>query len=85
MRERERSGGKNKKLNLLLLLSFFFLFFCFFSSQDGVHYHFVEKEDILKDIDDGKFLEHARVSSNVYGTSYAAVKRVSVTLESREA
>ena len=44
--------------------------------EDGVHYHFVEKEAMLDDIEQGKFLEHAHVSSNIYGTSFASVKKV---------
>ena len=41
-----------------------------------MHYHFVEKEAMLDDIEQGKFLEHAHVSSNIYGTSFASVKKV---------
>ncbi|QDZ18670.1 guanylate kinase [Chloropicon primus] len=43
---------------------------------EGTHYHFVERDDMLKDIEDGKFLEFAHVSSNIYGTSFASVKKV---------
>jgi guanylate kinase len=37
---------------------------------DGVHYHFVSKEQLLKDIAHGqwKYLENAEVHGNVYGT-----------------
>uniref|UniRef100_A0A7S3E5Z4 Guanylate kinase 1 n=2 Tax=Eukaryota TaxID=2759 RepID=A0A7S3E5Z4_9CHLO len=44
--------------------------------QDGVHYHYVDKETMLKEIDEGKFLEFAHVSSNVYGTSFASIDKV---------
>mmetsp|Transcript_13521 Transcript_13521/g.49189 ORF Transcript_13521/g.49189 Transcript_13521/m.49189 type:complete len:298 (-) Transcript_13521:65-958(-) len=44
---------------------------------DGQHYHFATKEQILKEIDEGKFLEYAHVHGNVYGTSFAAVESVS--------
>ncbi|SDH77186.1 guanylate kinase [Vibrio xiamenensis] len=37
--------------------------------QDGVHYHFVQKEQFEELIDQGAFLEHAEVFGNYYGTS----------------
>lgn len=37
--------------------------------KDGVHYHFKEKDLVLKEISEGKFIEHAEIASNVYGTS----------------
>ena len=43
---------------------------------DGVHYHFVSIEQIQQDIADGKFLEHAQVHGNYYGTSLEAVETV---------
>ena len=43
---------------------------------NGVHYHYVEKAEMLQDIDDGKFLEFAHVSSNIYGTSFDSVRKV---------
>jgi len=43
---------------------------------DGVHYNFVEKAAMEADIVDGKFLEHAHVHENIYGTSLAAVEAV---------
>ena len=42
-----------------------------------MHYNFVEKAAMEKDIAEGKFLEHARVHDNIYGTSFAAVDAVS--------
>jgi guanylate kinase len=45
--------------------------------KDGVHYTFVEKAAMEKEIAEGKFLEHARVHDNIYGTSFAAVDAVS--------
>ena len=43
---------------------------------DGIHYHFVKKEEMEKLISDGKFLEYARVHGNIYGTSIAAMEKV---------
>mmetsp|Transcript_10562 Transcript_10562/g.33465 ORF Transcript_10562/g.33465 Transcript_10562/m.33465 type:complete len:214 (-) Transcript_10562:47-688(-) len=40
---------------------------------DGIHYHFVPKDEMEKLIESGKFIEHANVHGNLYGTSYAAV------------
>lgn len=37
--------------------------------QDGVHYHFVEKQHFEKLIARGEFLEYAEVFGNYYGTS----------------
>jgi guanylate kinase len=37
--------------------------------KDGVDYFFVTKEEFLKDIDEGYFLEWAEVHGNFYGTS----------------
>lgn len=41
---------------------------------DGVHYHFVSKEEFLKDIEEDNFLEYALVHGNYYGTSLKPVK-----------
>ncbi|KAI8609638.1 P-loop containing nucleoside triphosphate hydrolase protein [Chytriomyces sp. MP71] len=43
---------------------------------DGKDYHFVTKEQIVKDIAAGLFIESAQFSGNYYGTSYAAIKDV---------
>ena len=43
---------------------------------DGIHYHFVSKDEMLQGIDEGNFLEHAKVHGNVYGTSKAAVDAI---------
>ena len=42
--------------------------------EDGVHYHFTEKADFLRMVEDGAFLEHAEVFGNFYGTSQVAVE-----------
>uniref|UniRef100_A0A7S0RKC8 Guanylate kinase 1 n=1 Tax=Pyramimonas obovata TaxID=1411642 RepID=A0A7S0RKC8_9CHLO len=44
--------------------------------EDGVHYHFAQVDQVKKEIAEGKFLEHAEVHGNVYGTSLAAVEAV---------
>ena len=41
--------------------------------QDGVNYHFVSKETFLSLIDQGDFIEWAKVHGNYYGTSVRAV------------
>lgn len=42
--------------------------------ENGVHYHFTQKDDFLKMVGESAFLEHAEVFGNYYGTSQAAVK-----------
>ena len=41
-----------------------------------MHYHFVSRDDMVKGIDRGDFIEHARVHGNIYGTSKAAVDAI---------
>lgn len=41
---------------------------------DGVHYHFTNKDEMEKAVKDGKFLESATFSGNMYGTSRQAVE-----------
>jgi len=41
---------------------------------DGIHYHFVSKEEFVKDIAEDNFLEHATVHGNHYGTSLKPVR-----------
>lgn len=43
---------------------------------DGKDYHFVDKDTMAKQIDEGKFVEHAKVHANMYGTSIAALEAV---------
>eukprot|EP00538_Stauroneis_constricta_P002573 CAMPEP_0119569486 /NCGR_PEP_ID=MMETSP1352-20130426/41759_1 /TAXON_ID=265584 /ORGANISM="Stauroneis constricta, Strain CCMP1120" /LENGTH=280 /DNA_ID=CAMNT_0007619041 /DNA_START=110 /DNA_END=952 /DNA_ORIENTATION=+ len=43
---------------------------------DGVHYHFTTIDEIKESISKGKFLEHAEVHGNYYGTSWAALRDV---------
>lgn len=42
---------------------------------DGVDYHFVSREEFIKDIEDDNFLEHAVVHGNYYGTSIKPVRQ----------
>ena len=44
--------------------------------SDGIHYNFVNKEEMLKLIKEGAFIEHATFSGNIYGTSFETVKKV---------
>jgi guanylate kinase len=53
---------------------------------DRKHYHFISADEFLNDVHENKFLEHANVFGNHYGTSKAAVemllkKGVDVILE----
>lgn len=43
--------------------------------EDGVHYHFVDDQTFAEMIEQGRFLEHARVFDNRYGTTRDAVQR----------
>ncbi len=43
--------------------------------EEGVHYHFVSKEEFIKDIEGDNFLEHAVVHGNYYGTSLKPVRK----------
>lgn len=36
--------------------------------KDGVHYHFTTRDEMIKAIDKGEFLETATFSGNLYGT-----------------
>eukprot|EP00277_Geminigera_cryophila_P008253 CAMPEP_0179419950 /NCGR_PEP_ID=MMETSP0799-20121207/8896_1 /TAXON_ID=46947 /ORGANISM="Geminigera cryophila, Strain CCMP2564" /LENGTH=224 /DNA_ID=CAMNT_0021193505 /DNA_START=123 /DNA_END=797 /DNA_ORIENTATION=- len=47
--------------------------------KNDVHYHFVTVPQMEADIKAGKFLEHANVHGNFYGTSIAAVEKVKKT------
>lgn len=44
--------------------------------MDGVQYHFVDMEHMTREINEGKFIEHALVHTNYYGTSFAAVQNI---------
>ena len=37
--------------------------------RDGVNYHFISEEEFLSQVAQAKFLEHAKVFNNYYGTS----------------
>lgn len=43
---------------------------------NGVQYNFVSKEEMLKAIERGEFIEHATFAGNMYGTSTGAVHTV---------
>ncbi len=42
---------------------------------NGVHYHFVEREEFVKMIEHGDFLERAEVFGNLYGTSQSYLQQ----------
>ncbi|CAF4791014.1 unnamed protein product [Pieris macdunnoughi] len=44
--------------------------------KDGVHYHFISKEQMLSAVGKGEFIETAVFSGNMYGTSKKAVEDV---------
>lgn len=44
--------------------------------ENGIHYHFTNVETMKADIENGKFIENAVFSGNMYGTSIAAVEAV---------
>ena len=41
--------------------------------EHGTHYYFTNMEDMQQQIDDGRFVEHAHVHGNLYGTSKQAI------------
>ena len=43
--------------------------------MNGVHYHFVEREEFVKMIEHGDFLERAEVFGNLYGTSQSYLQQ----------
>ena len=43
------------------------------SEENGVHYHFVEKDTFRRMIGDGQFVEWAEVYGNLYGTSFLSL------------
>lgn len=46
---------------------------------NGVNYHFIDKARMEEEINQGKFLEHANVHGNLYGTSFASIHAVQDT------
>lgn len=43
--------------------------------EDGVHYHFVSRENFESMVAEGAFLEHARVFDNFYGTAKSSIQQ----------
>jgi len=43
---------------------------------NGQHYHFIPLDEMKREVESGKFVEHANVHGNMYGTSKAAVEKV---------
>ena len=46
------------------------------NEKNGVDYFFLSENDFKKKIDDGQFLEWAKVHDNYYGTSFNEVERI---------
>lgn len=42
--------------------------------KEGINYHYISKEEFLRGIEEGEFLEWAEVHNNYYGTSLKLVK-----------
>lgn len=40
---------------------------------DGVHYYFTDKETMIKEIEEGKFIESVNYNGNLYGTSFKSI------------
>jgi guanylate kinase len=47
--------------------------------QDGVDYHFVDERSFTKMIDEGAFLEWARVYDHLYGTSLSGIRELTAS------
>ena len=47
--------------------------------EDGIAYHFSSVEQVQEEIEAGRFIEFATVHGNIYGTSKAAVEKVSAS------
>ena len=46
------------------------------NEKEGEHYHFTTKEAFRDLISQGGFIEHAEFGKNFYGTSFAAVQKI---------
>ncbi len=67
--------GKGTLVNKLMESDPSFRFSCSVTTRaprdgeiNGVHYHFVSKEDFQRMVEENAFLEHAKVHDNFYGT-----------------
>lgn len=43
---------------------------------DGIDYHFLERQHMERDIDDGLFVEFGEYKGNLYGTATRSVKEI---------
>jgi guanylate kinase len=44
--------------------------------QHGINYYYTTREEILREFNEGKFIEKAEIHGNIYGTSVKAVQDV---------
>ncbi|HPS87011.1 MAG TPA: guanylate kinase [Spirochaetota bacterium] len=76
-------AGKTTLINRLLETESSFMFSISTTTRsrrkgeaDGVHYHFVKKEDFCRMIENDEFVEWAEVYGNYYGTTKKEVDRI---------
>lgn len=43
--------------------------------KDGVHYHFISRDEFYKRIDEGRFAEYAEYCGNLYGTDLSSLTK----------
>ncbi len=43
--------------------------------KDGVHYHFISRDEFYKRIDEGRFVEYAEYCGNLYGTDLSSLTK----------
>jgi guanylate kinase len=79
-------AGKTTLINRLLESESSFMFSISTTTRsrrkgeaDGIHYHFVEKDDFCKMIENDEFVEWAEVYGNYYGTTKKEVDRIRKT------
>lgn len=44
--------------------------------ENGIHYHFLSRNDFEAKIKDGDFIEYATVHTNLYGSTFSELERI---------